>query len=203
MSHLGNRLSALVDGELGGAERDRAYAHLAGCEECLAEAAELRELKRQLRSLDVEAPAEAELTQRLMAAVAAAAPANPANPANLVRQRRRRVVPRPPRALRGPGGSSAPRRMSKRNRRYLMLGTMSIVVGLGTAAFSVGGSEPAPGPKITPQFELYSEEHAITTGEVPFAGPTAGSVEGNGVPSVPLPAPTVTALDSDGPAQNP
>jgi hypothetical protein len=197
MSHLGNRLSALVDGELGGAERDRAYAHLAGCEECLAEAAQLRELKRQLRSLDTAVPAEGEITQRLMAAVASAAPTNP------VRQRRHRVVPRPPRALRGPGGSSAPRRMSKRNRRYLMLGTMSIVVSLGTAAFSVGGSDPAPGPKITPQFELYSEEHAITTGEVPFAGPTAGSVEGNGVPNAPLPAPTVTALDSDGPAQNP
>jgi hypothetical protein len=198
MSHLGNRLSALVDGELGGAERDRAYAHLAGCEECLAEAAALRELKRQLRSLAAEAPAEAEMTERLMTAAVSAAPTNP------VRQHRRRVVPRPARALRGPGGSSAPRRrMSKRNRRYLVLGTMSIVVGLGTAAFSVGGSGDAgPGPKITPQFELYSEEHAITTGGVPFTGPTAdSSVEGSGVPGVPLP--TATALDSDGPAQNP
>jgi anti-sigma factor RsiW len=49
MSHLGDRLSALVDGELAGAERDRAYAHLAGCEQCRAEAAELRVLKQKLR----------------------------------------------------------------------------------------------------------------------------------------------------------
>ena len=28
MSHLGDRLSALVDGELDGAELDRAHAHL-------------------------------------------------------------------------------------------------------------------------------------------------------------------------------
>jgi anti-sigma factor RsiW len=42
MSHLGDRLSALIDGELDGAERDRAYAHLASCEPCRTEAAELR-----------------------------------------------------------------------------------------------------------------------------------------------------------------
>ena len=34
MSHLGERLSALIDGELDGAELDRAHAHLAGCEPC-------------------------------------------------------------------------------------------------------------------------------------------------------------------------
>ena len=39
MSHLGDQLSALVDGELDGAERDRAHAHLASCEQCRAEAA--------------------------------------------------------------------------------------------------------------------------------------------------------------------
>ncbi len=39
MSHLGDRLSALVDGELDGAELDRAYAHLAGCTRCRSEAA--------------------------------------------------------------------------------------------------------------------------------------------------------------------
>ena len=54
-----------------------------------------------------------------------------------------------------------------------MLGTVSLVVGLGTAAFTVGGSgEAAPGPRITPPVEMYSVEHAITTGEVPFTGPS-------------------------------
>ena len=61
-----------------------------------------------------------------------------------------------------------------------MLGTVSLVVGLGTAAFSLGGGgEAAPGPRITPPVEVYSVEHAITTGEVPFTGPTeaTGSVD--------------------------
>jgi len=50
---------------------------------------------------------------------------------------------------------------------------MSLVVGLGTAAFTVGGSgAAAPGPRITPPVEMYSVEHAITTGEVPFTGPS-------------------------------
>ncbi|MGH3163007.1 MAG: anti-sigma factor family protein, partial [Streptosporangiaceae bacterium] len=65
MSHLGDRLSALVDGELGGAERDRAHAHLAACEQCRAEAAELRALKQKLRGLMDGAPAEAAMTSRL------------------------------------------------------------------------------------------------------------------------------------------
>ena len=67
MSHLGDRLSALVDGELDGAERDRAHAHLASCEQCRAEAADLRRLKAQLRGLTDGAPAEAAMTRRLIA----------------------------------------------------------------------------------------------------------------------------------------
>jgi hypothetical protein len=53
-----------------------------------------------------------------------------------------------------------------------MLGTVSLVVGLGTAAFSAGGGgEAVPGPRITPPVEMYSVEHAITTGQLPFAPP--------------------------------
>ena len=67
MSHLGDRLSALVDGELDGAELDRAHAHLASCERCRTEAAELRALKQKLRGLAAGAPAEADMTRRLIA----------------------------------------------------------------------------------------------------------------------------------------
>ncbi|MFG2005871.1 anti-sigma factor family protein [Spirillospora sp. NPDC048911] len=51
MSCLGERLTALVDGELGHEERDRALAHLARCERCRAEADALRRLKGRLRGL--------------------------------------------------------------------------------------------------------------------------------------------------------
>src|SRR5215469_15750602 len=86
MSHLGDRLSALVDGELDGAERDRAHAHLAGCERCRAEAAELRSLKKKLRGLTDGAPAEAAMTRRLIAMTGPGGPMPP-------RRRLLRVVP--------------------------------------------------------------------------------------------------------------
>jgi anti-sigma factor RsiW len=162
MSHLGDRLSALVDGELDGAERDRAHAHLAGCEQCRAEAAELRALKRKLRGLTERAPAEADMTRRLIAITGPGGPMPP-------RRRLMRLAPRPPAGR----GTRRPALVRRVRRRYLVLGTVSLVVGLGTAAFSAGGgSQAVPGPRITPPVEMYSVEHAITTGQVPFTGPS-------------------------------
>ena len=182
MSHLGDRLSALVDGELDGADLDRAHAHLAGCEQCRTEAAELRQLKRKLRELMTRelvdgAPAEAAMTSRLVAMT---------GPGGPVPSRRRRLRAGPGRRpAAGPGLSRSAdhadpgiRRtwLGARRRRYLVLGTVSLVVSLGTAAFTAGGGgDAAPGPRITPPVEMYSVEHAITTGEVPFPGPTAQS----------------------------
>ena len=107
MSHLGDRLSALVDGELGGAERDRAYAHLASCEQCRTEAAELRALKRKLSTLLSRAPAEAAMTRRLIAMTGPGGPLPP-------RRRLLRLAPGPRPAgqagepgVRVPGGRSA------------------------------------------------------------------------------------------------
>jgi anti-sigma factor RsiW len=164
MSHLGDRLSALIDGELDGAERDRAYAHLASCEPCRTEAAELRALKKKLSTLVSGAPAEAAMTRRLIAMTGPGGPLPP-------RRRLLRLAPGPRaaagRETRRPGPKGPARR------RYLMLGTVSLVVGLGTAAFTAGGGgAAAPGPRITPPVEIYSVEHAITTGEVPFTGPS-------------------------------
>jgi len=195
MSHLGDRLSALVDGELGGAELDRAHAHLAGCEPCRAEAAELRALKRKLRGLLDGAPAEAAMTRRLIAMTGPGGPVPP-------RRRLLRVVPGrrlakpatgPVSSRPGSGPTAEPRsafrpRPSARRRRYLVLGTVSLVVGLGTAAFTVGGGgDAAPGPRITPPVEMYSVEHAITTGEVPFPGPAVGPSSAPSSPDGPPP----------------
>ena len=165
MSHLGDRLSALVDGELSGAELDRAHSHLAGCEQCRTEAAELRALKQKLRGLTAGAPAEAAMTRRLIAMTGPGGPLPP-------RRRLLRVIPGR-RPAPGPAPARPDARPGSRRRRYLVLGAVSLVVGLGTAAFTVGGSgEVAPGPRITPPVEMYSVEHAITTGEVPFTGPS-------------------------------
>ena len=204
MSHLGEQISALVDGELNGAELDRANAHLATCERCRAEAAELRQLKRELRALaspsaageaDGRAPAEAAdaLTRRLLAM---AGPGGPVPSRKLRREQHARDRHhgrltgggRPPRGRAGmraserppadgqpyfrrrPGGSSGePRHRA----RYVLWSAVSlVVVGIGTAAFSMGGSTAEPGPKITPQLEMFSVEHALTFGDVPFPDPT-------------------------------
>jgi len=182
MSHLGDRLSALVDGELGGAERDRAYAHLASCEQCRAEAAELRALKQKLRGLMADAPAAAAMTRRLIAMTGPGGPLPP-------RRRLLRLAPRP-RPAAGPA-TPRPSRLGPRRpvrRRYLLLGTVSLLVVLGTAAFTAGGGgQAAPGPRVTPPVEMYSVEHAITTGEVPFTGPSA------------RPSAAASAFDSDAP----
>jgi anti-sigma factor RsiW len=149
VSHLGRRLTALIDGELSAAERDRVHAHLARCAACRAEANELRALKKRMRGLR-DLAADDDLTQRLIA------------------------IPRP-------GGSPAPLRdrPAGHRGRYVALGIASCVVaGLGVTAFTVGGSPPVPGPRVTPPIEMYSVEHAITTGQVPVGGS----------PVVPVPA---------------
>ncbi|MFD3688438.1 zf-HC2 domain-containing protein [Nocardiopsis sp. NPDC058631] len=51
MDHLGERLSALVDGELGPVEHESALIHLAKCEPCRFEADMTRRLKRRLTGL--------------------------------------------------------------------------------------------------------------------------------------------------------
>lgn len=56
MNHLGERLTALVDGELSHTERDRAFAHLAVCGDCRADAVALRRLKRRVHGLSEPSP---------------------------------------------------------------------------------------------------------------------------------------------------
>lgn len=193
MNHLGEQISALVDGELTGAELDRANAHLAGCALCRTEAAELRQLKRDLRALaglpfdpPVIQPGvrgDEELTRRLLAM---AGPGGPVPSRRLRREQFRHErgrTGRPPERAR-PGGRarSGGQRQAGRppgipraqRRRYVLWSAVSVVVvGIGAAAFGMGGGAPAaPGPKITPQLEMFSIEHALTSGDVPFPDPT-------------------------------
>lgn len=154
MSHLGEQVSALVDGELSGADLDRANAHIAGCERCRAEAAGLRELKRQLRALAADRSDDA-LTMRLLAMPGPRGQAVP----------RARPLPRP---------QHPPRLRRLRRRRYLVWSAVSVVFvgGIGTAAFTVGGGAGNMGPKVVPQVEVFNEEHAVNSGDVPFPDPT-------------------------------
>ncbi|MFB7123921.1 zf-HC2 domain-containing protein [Kitasatospora sp. NPDC056273] len=64
--HLGERLSAFLDGELGHDSRDRVQAHLATCPHCLAEVDEARAVKHMLTRTGTPGPSSA-LMARLMA----------------------------------------------------------------------------------------------------------------------------------------
>jgi hypothetical protein len=55
--HLGERLSAYLDGELEGEERAAAETHLTACAECRAAVQELRRVVAQARALDDRPPA--------------------------------------------------------------------------------------------------------------------------------------------------
>ncbi|MFD9128063.1 zf-HC2 domain-containing protein [Kitasatospora sp. NPDC059571] len=67
--HLGDRLSAYLDGELGHEPRERVQAHLATCPDCLAEADEARAVKHLLTRTDTPGPSST-LMARLMAVAA-------------------------------------------------------------------------------------------------------------------------------------
>jgi predicted anti-sigma-YlaC factor YlaD len=57
------KLSAYVDGELPADERERLEEHLAACEECRQELAELASLKEELKMIRFKEPTDAEIEQ--------------------------------------------------------------------------------------------------------------------------------------------
>jgi anti-sigma factor RsiW len=183
VNHLGELLSALVDGELSGAELDRANAHVAACGACRVEANALRRLKHELRGLaDVHEPGD--ITSRLLAMGGQDGYPGMTGPAVPVRARplgrghgqRRRVRAAGERSLADPYLALPQERPGRRRGRYVLWSTLSlVVVGIGTAAFGMGGGSASTGPQITPQLEVYDVQHAITSGDVPFDDPSGVS----------------------------
>ena len=150
MSHLGQRISALIDGELSDSERDRVLTHIAGCDECRQEAVALRALKHRMHSLG-EAMVDAALTGRLMAM------AMPPDG--------RPWTARPPWRPRAAFPAA----------RMLTAGILaSAVAGVGAAAFFAGGDQQAPGPRVTPAVDTFLVQHAIVTGDLPVT-PASGT----------------------------
>lgn len=168
MSHLGELLSALVDGELSGAELDRVNAHVAACGVCRAEASALRRLKRELRSL-AEIGDFGDIAGRMLAVTSQAGQDSQVPVRYLGRERggRHRTRAADRNAL-----PARRRLLGSRRRRYAFWSTVSlVVVGIGTAAFGMGGGPSVPAPRITPQLEVFDVQHAIVSGDVPFADP--------------------------------
>jgi anti-sigma factor RsiW len=149
--HLGERLSALIDGELGDTQRERVLAHLAGCEGCRQEAAALRLLKRRMHTLGEAAAGDA-LTWRLLALGPAGGQGQPTRRAQPPPRRRRHVWP------------------------LAAAGVVTAGLGLAGAVFLAGGDRPPPGPKVVPAVDVFMVQHAITTGQVP-AQPSSASTK--------------------------
>ena len=137
MSHLGYRLSALIDGELSHTQRERVLAHLANCEPCRCEAAALRVLKQRMHALG-EATANTDLTDRLVALGARG---------------------------QGPGSGLSRRHWPVRSLAVAFLAMAGLSVP--AAAFMAGGGQAEPGPGVTPAIEEFMTQHEITTGGVP------------------------------------
>ena len=154
MTHLGHRVSALIDGELDAEERDRVLVHLAGCEPCREEAVALRALKRRMNALG-EAAADAALTRRL---IGLARPDGPASPGP--------AEPQPWPASQPLGSGRDGREV--RPAWYVAVGaTAVVVVGVGTAAFLAGGGAEQPEPRVTPAVDTYLLQHEIMDGISP------------------------------------
>lgn len=195
MSCLGDRLTALVDGELDHDGRDRALSHLAGCADCRAEAEALRGLKRRLSSLR-EVPADVALLARLygmdpQGARAAAPPewgavrpqAGPVGPEpsdELIRSlyrlddhgqgeelsaRYRR--PRDTRPARGHGHQQPVHRRRLPRARYLVAGAATLAaLGAGSAPY-VGAGTTARVPKVSPSWSHVSVHNGISQVRLP------------------------------------
>jgi anti-sigma factor RsiW len=154
MSHLGHRLSALIDGELDGMERDRVLVHLAGCDSCREDAVALRTLKRRMNALG-EAAADSAFTRRLMGL---AQPSGAALQGGHARWSQ----------LAASGSFPSHGGREVRPSWYVAFGATAVVlVGVGTAAFFAGGSREQPEPKVTPAVDTYVLQHDLMTGIVP------------------------------------
>lgn len=174
MNHLGARVSALVDGQLGHSERDRALAHVAHCVTCRAAVDAERTVKALLSGASLPTPSDG-----LLASLhGLAEPGGPVSP----RPRSMPlgpVVPTLPPPGRGPFGSRGDSRRPAKGRRtqrvrYAAAGAVSVAgLVLGTA-FAAGGGAGAV-TVVPPAAEL-SVEHAATTSGLPLGDPAFTAV---------------------------
>jgi anti-sigma factor RsiW len=149
VSHLGERLSAFVDGELSHQQRERVLAHLANCAPCRREATALRLLKQRMHALG-EATADTALTDRL---IAVAGVAGPAPWERRLRAGGRRAVPGP---------------RSRWPVRSLAVAGLTLAgFGVPVAAFLAGGGPPGAGPTVTPAIDSFMVQHEISNGNAP------------------------------------
>ncbi len=185
MTHLGPRISALVDGELGHAARDRALAHVAHCSACRA----ILESERAVKELLGAAGAPAPPAGVLASLQALASPGNPVPPRSRSMPQGPVVplLPAPGRAPRGartdarrPTAGRSARGAARRSvrARYAAVGALSVAgLVLGTA-FAAGA--PRQTPTVVPPAAELTVEHNVTTSGFSLGDPGLGVASGLG-----------------------
>jgi len=175
-SHLGQRLSAFIDGELSHQQRERVLAHLAHCVPCRQEAAAIRTLKQRMHALG-EATADTALTDRLIAVAGVAGPSP--------WRRRPRLPGRRP--MPGPSRRHWP------VRSIAVAGLTLAGLGVPAAAFLAGGGQQGAGPSVTPAIDTFMMQHNLSAGNAPATGASPSRLPPAPAPSAPAPAPSAPA----------
>src|ERR1700722_616215 len=185
MSHLGRWLSAQVDSELDGAERDRVLNPLAGCDTCREEANALRALKRRMTSFGAGV-GDMAITSKLIELASAST----------------EVVAGPTGKLSWPelpdpiGGSRVP----WLNWRVASYSAGSALLAIGVLAFMLGGSTASnPSPRVSPAVDAYWTQHSYDTGQAPATSRSLAQTAGPG--SSPAPAYQVGVAPARGSAE--
>jgi hypothetical protein len=181
VTHLGDRVTDLVDGQLGPEATESAHAHLAGCTPCREAVDAERLMKSRLAALGSPVPS-GDLAARLLAI--GGAPAEDGGPlrhgepgGRVVRAAAGSSVPGRPVAARPAGARPAGRpdavrpggRLRTPQRRRLaaaVLGALS-VVGVGAAGLTFSAASLSPAT-VLPPVATFVVERTSTTGDLPF-----------------------------------
>lgn len=190
MTHLGDRVTDLVDGQLGPEATERAHAHLARCTQCRVAVEAERLMKSRLASLPGPQPA-ADLVGRLLAigtppGDVVPRPAVPGETAVPVAARVPAGAAGRPRSGRPVGSRPAGRsardaarpeqgrwRPARRRRLAVAVAGALSVVGAAGLTFSATSMMPTT---VVPTVATFLVEQTATTRDLPFVDVPAGWV---------------------------
>lgn len=184
MRHLDLSVNDLVDGRLGDDDRDRAFTHLAECAQCRSTAEDLRMVKGALASLGAAEPSSSFLAKL----DGIAGPDGPlpvdhtTGPAGMVDVAQWRPQDSRPGDEPDPMAPAHGARWVDRHRRGVkvaatgMISTGAMMMLFATVGAPSGGGEE-PGSvtpaSVTPAVDQFMEEHARSTGTLPFVDPAS------------------------------